>query len=180
MINMSKRCLLILTALIVINSVITKSQVPKCPARIINDLCRAPAREQSNITTTTDLIAPDGYYPWYAAIYHKEPTKLVFRCAGSIIHRKVILTSQRCFIASHNNKIPNNQLMVQVGSNKKYIGGQFFDVNFKTQNLQHLGLIFLTKSIRFNDYTRPVCFHINNVKDVFNSEHWVSNKRVKN
>lgn len=186
---MHKIYCLILTTIILLCSELTKAQMPKCPSRVINSLCRVPAREKeqskinSNITTT-DFIAPDGYYPWYSFIYHIDyPIKLVYRCAGSIIHSKVILTAGTCFdIAEiksskivYEKKIPSKNLMVQVGTNRKEFGGNYLSVKSTTYIEPSLALIFLFYSIEFNAYTRPVCIHLNNINDVLASEHWVSN-----
>lgn len=149
-------------------------QKPKCPPMKRNDLCRAPAREQS-ASSLRGSIPPEGYYPWYAAIYLNRADKMLFRCAGSIISEKVILTAQRCFINSTRNVIANNELLVQVGSNKKYLGGKFLKISFKTtlQYLTNLAVIVLKKSLKFTNLIRPICIEQNNIVDVLGSQQWV-------
>lgn len=147
----------------------TTCQKQKCPIVKENNLCRVPARDQTKITIT-GLTAPNGYYPWYAAIYYTTPTKMLFSCAGSIISKHIILTVSSCVSKSKN-------LLIQVGSNKKYLGGKFFKVLFEISDPRgdhNIALIFLTNSIKFTDKIRPICFEINNPLQVLRSEQWVA------
>lgn len=149
----------------------TNGQKKKCSPIKFNHLCHVPARDQSKITPT-GLVAPNGYYPWYAAFYYTDPYKMVFTCAGSIISKTTILTVDTC-VRKGRDELELKDLIVQVGSNKKYFGGQFFKVAFKTSE-QNLVLIFLKNSITFTDTIRPVCFEINNPLKVLRSEQWVA------
>lgn len=150
------------------------AQKPKCPPVKRNELCRVPAREQTKLSPRGST-PPEGYYPWYAAIYYNTPDKMLFRCAGSIISEKVILTVAECFEAVKGD-IPNNELLVQVGSNKKYLGGQFFKVFLKTKSINFetkIAAIILEESIKYTNSIRPVCIEPNHIVDVLRSQQWV-------
>lgn len=162
---------LIIIGLILLTTDQTNGQKKKCSPIKENHLCRVPARDRSR-TILTGLVAPNGYYPWYAAIYYTDPYKMVFSCAGSIISKNTILTVDKC-VRKGRDDLDLKDLIIQVGSNKKYLEGKFFKVAFKTF-IQNIVLLFLKNSITFTDNIRPVCFEINNSLKVLRSQQWIA------
>ncbi|XP_055613604.1 polyserase-2-like [Uranotaenia lowii] len=113
----------------------------------------------------TDLEAS---WPWRAAIYSREPSSDTFRCSGTIVSKKIIVTAAQC--TAYTDSINGSRMLtVKVGIPYALIGGQefiqahevlrIFVPNKTTTNglRQDIALLQLQSKIIYSDYIQPIC-----------------------
>ncbi|XP_055614081.1 serine protease gd-like [Uranotaenia lowii] len=119
----------------------------------------------------TDLEAS---WPWRAAIYSREPSSDTFRCSGTIVSKKIIVTAAQC-TTDEDSIIDSRMLTVKVGIPYALIEGQefiqihevrriFVPSNTTRNGLRRdIALLELQSKIIYSDYIQPICLWKDNV-----------------
>ncbi|EDS32494.1 conserved hypothetical protein [Culex quinquefasciatus] len=107
-----------------------------------------------------------GQWPWHAALYHRKDGAQVYKCGGTLIDQRHVLTSAHCVVQRNRMVMNGTDLSVHLG--KRDLGElsesvQVMDVSevhvhpeFST-NRHDLALIVLERVVRFSEFVIPIC-----------------------
>lgn len=116
---------------------------------------------------TNGYASVPGDWPWHAAMYHKSSRTLSYKCGGTLINNKHVVTAAHCLFSSGSPIIPE-RVIIQLG---KY-NLEFNDVNTveyqvfaikiheKYSNFDFnddIGLLKLAQEVVFTNYIQPAC-----------------------
>ncbi|CRK95112.1 CLUMA_CG008590, isoform A, partial [Clunio marinus] len=125
-----------------------------------------------NISNAVDLPSQPGEFPWTVSIfrYFNDIEESYYKCSGSIISTKTILTSINCLLEDgillRNSEIQIYLAPFLLSSKKSKI--EVYDVKeiliheLNSHQLQqgltnNIALIKIDGNIEFNDYVQPIC-----------------------
>lgn len=57
---------------------------------------------------------PTDHWPWHAAIYHVDKAQRTYRCGGTLINSKTILTAAHC-VLHYNEPLDASKILVYLG-----------------------------------------------------------------
>ncbi|CAD7084448.1 unnamed protein product [Hermetia illucens] len=107
-----------------------------------------------------------GDWPWHAAIYHVDSGSWQYKCGGTLISSRIILTAAHC-VTEDRNQIVAERIVVRLGQ-YLLIGGStvkefrvykvirhedYSPSNFKND----IAIIKLGTEVAFNEYIQPAC-----------------------
>ncbi|XP_077287856.1 trypsin-1-like [Arctopsyche grandis] len=112
-----------------------------------------------------------GDWPWHVALYGRNrnvTNPLSYRCGGSIVSDKAILTAAHCVTTSEGDKLPRNALLAMAGKynlNKRdksvqelRLSSVILPDGFDRNNLRNdIAILRLRTRIIFNQYVQPIC-----------------------
>jgi len=127
---------------------------------------------------TNGYASVPGDWPWHAALYHKSGRSISYKCGGTLINNKIILTAAHCLFDAGSPIIPE-RVIIQLG---KY-NLQFNDVNtqeYKVYEIKihdkysnfdfndDIALLKLAQQVDFTRYIQPCCLWSNDKVDLAN------------
>ncbi|XP_026847142.1 serine protease gd isoform X1 [Drosophila persimilis] len=112
-----------------------------------------------------------GSWPWMAAIYVNNLTSLDFQCGGTLVSRRVVISSGHCF-KMFNKRYTANEVLVflgrhnlknwnEEGSLAAPVDGIYIHPDFNSQLSSYdadIAVVILKDEVsRFNTFIRPAC-----------------------
>ncbi|XP_037913354.1 serine protease SSP1-like isoform X2 [Hermetia illucens] len=119
-----------------------------------------------NALITNGSPSKRGDWPWHAAIYHVDLGSWQYKCGGTLISSRIILTAGHC-VTEDRNQIVAERIVVRLGQ-FQLIGDsniQEFRVykvirheDYSPSNLKNdIAIIKLGTEVAFNEYIQPAC-----------------------
>ena len=114
-------------------------------------------------------ISTIGAWPWMVAIFLRRSYGLSFRCGGTVINDKYVLTAAHCMMDSRERKLSPSLLALRFGDynlRAQDVGEtQLFDVEsikvhpwfLRVVYYNDVALLKMVRQIPFSQYISPVC-----------------------
>lgn len=116
---------------------------------------------------SVDLPTSPGQFPWVVAIYrYLEDAHESYKCAGTIVDKRNIVTSVNCLLEDGLLLKPGDlrvyvspfSLMAKIQNYKIFeIAEILTHEEFNTQLENNIAMVKLTRDIDFNNYVQPIC-----------------------
>lgn len=108
-----------------------------------------------------------GQFPWTVAIYrYIDPNQSHYKCAGTIVNTKTILTSANCLL-ENGFMLEASNLMVHVSPyalTDRAVKSNMFTIaelkphdRFDFQLRNNIAVVKLYRDIQYNDFVQPIC-----------------------
>ncbi|XP_055610491.1 polyserase-2-like [Uranotaenia lowii] len=128
-----------------------------------------------------------GQWPWHVALYHgKTKSTRVYKCGGTLIDQKHILTAAHCVVRPGSGRpMATNQITVHLGKYNlndnvkrvqiKVVENIHVHPNF-TRNRHDIAILELINPAKFSDYVIPICLSdpIGVSEDLAGERGWVA------
>lgn len=118
------------------------------------------------------ITARPGDFPWSAAILQLEGDHERFRCGGSLISARTVLTTSECVLDKNQRLLPAGNITVRLGTiNFQSSLGKVYQVRkvqFQGAERQEnrkpeLVLVLLATKVTFDRYIQPICINRHNL-----------------
>ncbi|XP_062708907.1 chymotrypsin-like elastase family member 2A [Aedes albopictus] len=123
-----------------------------------------------------------GRWPWHAAIWHRVSRKAhAYVCGGTLLSDLYILTAGHC-VSKDGNALNERLFTVQLGSVKqnlllsgfpvqnKAVAEVFLHEEFSSRDFRaDIGLLALKTRVDLNEYVRPICLPMRDLRSDFSS-----------
>lgn len=131
------------------------------------ETCGIPKIVHESLITSGYETRP-GDFPWHAAIFHREPRSLAYKCGGTIIDVTRIVTAGHCVYDSSGRPIVPERMIVQLGRHGLYTADantqeyQVFQIRLhpdyrETTLANDIAILKLANPIAFTNHIQPVC-----------------------
>lgn len=125
-----------------------------------------------------------GQYPWHVSIYYFEDRALAFKCGGTLISKRVVLTAANCVVDQQNKTLVPQRMIVRLGKQHLFIRDELTEEvhvgkieihpNYDSSLMQNdIAKIVLEKEVNYTDYIQPICLWnraVEDASDVVNSQ----------
>lgn len=116
---------------------------------------------------TNGFPTKDGDWPWHSAIFHLTGAQSEYKCGGTLINSRTILTAAHCLYES-GRQINAERVIVQLGKYNRELSSpntqEFRAYRYIIHNsynrrdfLNDLALIRLATEAIFTNYVQPAC-----------------------
>lgn len=158
-------------------NIITQPQIePQSNSLIQNerdeDICGKSGYERVLPLVAGGKTVARGSYPWLAAVYTTDAVSLSYKCAGTLISKRTILTAAHC-IHTGTRVIAAKEIVVSLGRHNirqwQLDNGSIireaiivsYHPDFMRYNSQSydadIGVIIMKSEVEYNQYVRPIC-----------------------
>ncbi|XP_055603932.1 chymotrypsin-like elastase family member 1 [Uranotaenia lowii] len=108
-----------------------------------------------------------GQWPWHVALYHQEKGKWAYKCGGTLIDQRHVLTSAHCAVQRNGRALSETKIRVELGKHDLYENmGQEVQVRNVSEVLVHpefslnrndIAMLVLNRNVRYSDSVAPIC-----------------------
>ncbi|XP_055531550.1 polyserase-2-like [Wyeomyia smithii] len=153
---------MLLAVLVVIISAFPESQTYST-----NGLYRCGIRKRFGVQLVHHgYIAEKGQWPWHVALYHRTQNGSEYKCGGTLIDQRHVLTSAHCVVRSNGFPIDARVLAIHLGRHDlrehpdhmqvKSVTEVHVHEDFET-NRNDIALLVLNSTVQYSDYVIPIC-----------------------
>ncbi|XP_058464503.1 polyserase-2-like [Malaya genurostris] len=143
------------------------SVLPLLEAVSINALYQCGIRKRFGVQLVHHgWIAELGQWPWHVALFHRSSNGRAYRCGGTLIDERHVLTSAHCIVRSNGYPMKAVELLVHLGQHdlrEQPIHVQVMNVSevhmhpeFEL-NRNDITLLVLSSVVQYSDYVIPIC-----------------------
>ncbi|XP_058829033.1 polyserase-2-like [Topomyia yanbarensis] len=110
-----------------------------------------------------------GQWPWHVALFHRNSAGNRYRCGGTLLNERHVLTSAHCVIRSNGYPMRSAELSVHIGQ---------YDLSELSEEIQvmnvsevhvhpefesnriDIALLRLSSDVQYSDYVIPICLDV--------------------
>ncbi|XP_055608182.1 polyserase-2-like isoform X2 [Uranotaenia lowii] len=107
-----------------------------------------------------------GQWPWHVALYQEESGNFSYKCGGTLIDQRHILTAAHCVVQKNGLPFEGDKLMVELGKHDLYDYPDQVQVRNVSEvhvhpeyspNRHDIAVLVLEKIVRYSDFVVPIC-----------------------
>ncbi|CAD7084445.1 unnamed protein product [Hermetia illucens] len=116
---------------------------------------------------TNGFPSEEGDWPWHAAIYHVDSIIFSYKCGGTLVSSRAVITAGHC-VVDNNNIIVPERVLVRLGQHNRLVTNsntkeyRVYKIipheEFDTTNLRNdIAILKLATEVSFTNYIQPAC-----------------------
>ncbi|XP_058829030.1 polyserase-2-like isoform X2 [Topomyia yanbarensis] len=143
------------------------STIPLLPAHSNNALYQCGIRKRFGVQLVHQgWIAELGQWPWHVALFHRNSAGSWYRCGGTLVDERHVLTSAHCVIRSNGYPMRPVELSVHIGQHDlrklpehvQVMNVSVVHVHPEFElNRNDIALLVLSSEVKYSDYVIPIC-----------------------
>ncbi|XP_063924332.1 proclotting enzyme-like isoform X2 [Zophobas morio] len=145
----------------------TRPPVSKPQPPSSNNQCGIPV--VANLLVVNGKSVPRGAFPWLTAMFVSTGTGVEYKCAGSLVSTRHVITAAHC-VQKSRRRIPADKFLfilgklnietLLIGNGEKMVGADDIKVHPDYVPLESdadIAVVILSQVIEFSNYIRPIC-----------------------
>ncbi|XP_055603931.1 serine protease 53-like [Uranotaenia lowii] len=111
-------------------------------------------------------VAELGQWPWHVAMFHEEKGSWEYKCGGTLIDQRHVLTAAHCVVLPNGKPMDAGRIRLEFGQHELYRypdqvqARNISEVHVHqeySRNRNDIALLVLDKAVRYSEFVIPIC-----------------------